>query len=205
MVSSAAIPSARGASRSSTPELQIQRLRLERKAKEYRVSRSRISPRLAALPVSGAALLFALSAVEVSANASPAATGGGKTDWGGYKTNISFAVHTTDEGASGHANVQIFFDQGDPRHVTVDLDCLRIVGDDVAVVSGTILTSEIEQDPYFDPGDTVVFAVQDHGEGEGAIDQLSTIWSYSYYVPDACQTFTPPMADEVGGNVQVHT
>jgi hypothetical protein len=72
------------------------------------------------------------------------------------------------------------------------------------VISGRILGSDLQgQSKEFQQGDTVVFAVQDNGEGGDDVDWLSPLASIPDWLPDACLEIMPPIETTNGGNVQV--
>ena len=86
-----------------------------------------------------------------------------------------------------------------------DLDCLRIVGDNKAVVGGTLTHSS---NPAFAPGRHVVFSVIDNGESKGdAPDQLSAVALFvAVDDPRNCSNWDVParsVRDIESGNIQV--
>ncbi|HEU4746999.1 MAG TPA: hypothetical protein VFS56_00750 [Gemmatimonadaceae bacterium] len=82
-----------------------------------------------------------------------------------------------------------------------DVDCLRFVGTNVAVMSGTITR---HTNPLLEGGRSI-FTVQDNGEGSGAApDKVSVLWLFPAGSTVDCQTFAPlanlPL---IGGNIRV--
>lgn len=84
-----------------------------------------------------------------------------------------------------------------------DIDCLRRVGTNGAVLSGIVRK-------HTDPsavGRTTLFRVEDNGEGENAVpDRISIVFVLPLGSPLDCTSFTPPdgfMLPIEGGNVQI--
>ena len=90
---------------------------------------------------------------------------------------------------------------GDRRPNRGDLDCLRFIAPNEAIVSGPILVNE---NPAL-IGDTQIFRVRDAGEGNDADDRMSSLFFREPGTFD-CQTLTPPetnMRPLEAGNLQV--
>jgi len=90
---------------------------------------------------------------------------------------------------------------GDRRPNRGDLDCLRFVTPNDAVVSGPILVND---NPDL-IGDTQIFRVRDAGEGNDADDRMSSVFFREPGTFD-CRTLTPPetnMRPLEAGNLQV--
>jgi hypothetical protein len=86
-----------------------------------------------------------------------------------------------------------------------DLDCLRIVGDNKAVIGGTLTHSSTDA---FAPGRHAVFSVIDNGESaDDAPDRLSAVALFvALDDPRDCNTFDLPattVRDIESGNIQV--
>ena len=90
---------------------------------------------------------------------------------------------------------------GDRRPNRGDLDCLRFITPNDAVVSGPVLVND---NPAL-LGVTQIFRVRDAGEGNDADDRMSSLFFREPGTFD-CQTLTPPetnMRPLEGGNLQV--
>lgn len=83
-----------------------------------------------------------------------------------------------------------------------DIDCLRLIGSNGAVLSGTIRKSD---NPANVPGSRTIFRVEDNGEGEGAApDRVSMLANVPAGSTTDCTNFTNAVLFEVvGGNIQV--
>ena len=91
---------------------------------------------------------------------------------------------------------------GDRRPNRGDLNCLRFITDNDAVVSGPILVNE---NPDL-IGVTQIFRVRDAGEGAEADDRMSSVFFREPITGLDCQSLTPPetnMRPLEGGNLQV--
>lgn len=91
---------------------------------------------------------------------------------------------------------------GDRRPNRGDLDCLRFIAPNDAVVSGPILVND---NPDL-IGDTQIFRVRDAGEGNDADDRMSSVFFREPSTELDCHTLTPPetnMRPLEGGNLQV--
>jgi hypothetical protein len=153
--------------------------------------------------------LIFCAAVSFLAHSSPAAgakpvasASGGGTIGGDAPTHVSFHItRNSDDTASGHANVILFFFDG-TFHITADLDCLAIINATTAIVSGVIVKSTLPQS-NFEPGDGLVFAVQDNGEGKNAVDLLSPISGIDNPLPNQCFETQVTQFEALQGNVHV--
>ncbi len=83
-----------------------------------------------------------------------------------------------------------------------DIDCLRFVGTNGAVMSGPVQRST---NPGAPPGWRSIFRVEDNGEGANDVpDRVSQLAIVPPDSPLDCQTLTPePLFPLVGGNIQV--
>lgn len=83
-----------------------------------------------------------------------------------------------------------------------DLDCIRFIGTNGAVMSGRVTRST---NPAAPEGSISVFRVEDNGEGsDDAPDRVSALALFAANSPNNCMTFTPAATIAmVGGNVQV--
>lgn len=155
---------------------------------------------------------FISSLVAVAALAIPAIAAAGVTqsasgqgtilittpDASGNRT-FSFNAETHSDGTTtGHAQLVNRFN-GTVLHIRVD--CLRVIGN-VASVSGEVTHTN---NPLFDEFSSVVFTVQDNGEGSAAPPDLISFAFFDVPAPGwDCQNqlFPPEFAVEEG-NVQV--
>ena len=82
-----------------------------------------------------------------------------------------------------------------------DLDCIRFVGTNGAVMSGHATRST---NPAAPEGSVTIFRVEDNGEGADAQDRISQLLLFPAGSPNDCMNTIPPvLLDIVGGNVQV--
>ena len=83
-----------------------------------------------------------------------------------------------------------------------DVDCLRFVGDNIAVMSGTIRRSD---NPAAVEGGRTIFRVEDYGEGaDSPPDRVSMLALFPPGTTSDCETFTPVTSIPiVGGNIRV--
>jgi hypothetical protein len=91
---------------------------------------------------------------------------------------------------------------GDRRPNKGDLNCLRFIAPNDAVVSGPIL---VNNNPDL-IGQTQIFRVRDDGEGSDAVDRMSSVFFRQPSTGLDCQTLTPPESNMLpleGGNLQV--
>lgn len=91
---------------------------------------------------------------------------------------------------------------GERRPNKGDLDCLRFIAPNDAVVSGPIL---VNNNPDL-IGQTQIFRVRDDGEGSDAVDRMSSVFFRQPSTGLDCQTLTPPESNMLpfeGGNLQV--
>jgi len=122
------------------------------------------------------------------------ASGGGTFETGGALNTVGFSARIDTGGAvKGEAQFQLRR-QGLRLHVVVD--CLSVLGNE-AWIGGIVLTSS---DPTL-VGTHVTWRVQDNGEGDGAVDQLSLP------VPGAASDCVPqpalPLLPLAEGDIQV--
>jgi hypothetical protein len=83
-----------------------------------------------------------------------------------------------------------------------DVDCLRFIGENVAVMSGPVTRST---NPAAVMGSVTIFLVEDNGEGAETPDRISLLAIFPPGSTLNCMTLTPLSAQPiVGGNVQVH-
>jgi hypothetical protein len=90
---------------------------------------------------------------------------------------------------------------GEKRMNQGEVNCLRIIAPNEAVISGRVLVTE---NPAL-LNQTQIFRVVDNGEGEGeAADRLSALFARSPESGIDCSNFTPPNTTPiVSGNLQV--
>ena len=83
-----------------------------------------------------------------------------------------------------------------------DIDCLRFIGTNGAVMSGRVQRST---NPAAPAGSRAIFRVEDNGEGTGDLpDRISQLFNFPPDSPSDCQNFTPVILFPlVGGNIQV--
>jgi hypothetical protein len=86
-----------------------------------------------------------------------------------------------------------------------DVDCLRFVGTNVAVMSGTVLRST---NPAAPAGGRAIFTVEDNGEGADDTpdtpDRVSMLFNFPAGSTVDCMTFTPiANLSIIGGNIRV--
>ena len=83
-----------------------------------------------------------------------------------------------------------------------DIDCIRFIRTNSAVMSGVILRND---NPIAPPGGTSIFRVEDNGEGaDDPPDRVSQVANFPAGSPANCNTITPVnMFPIVGGNIQV--
>jgi hypothetical protein len=90
---------------------------------------------------------------------------------------------------------------GEKRLNKGEVDCLRIIAPNEAVISGRVLVTE---NPAL-LNQTQIFRVVDNGEGDGEpTDRLSALFARSPESGIDCSNFTPPTTTPiVSGNLQV--
>lgn len=82
-----------------------------------------------------------------------------------------------------------------------DIDCLRFIGSNSAVMSGQARRST---NPAAPPGSRAIFRVEDNGEGDDVPDRISQLTIVPPDSPATCQNVTPVILFPlVGGNIQV--
>lgn len=83
-----------------------------------------------------------------------------------------------------------------------DIDCLRFVGTDIAVMSGPIRRTD---NPAGTVGGRTIFRVEDYGEGADApADRVSALVLFPPGSTSDCTNFTPATSIAlVGGNIRV--
>lgn len=82
-----------------------------------------------------------------------------------------------------------------------DVDCLRVIGNNVAVISGV---SERSSNPLFPAGIYYVFTVVDNGEGETLLPDMISLLTPA--APNqTCLNFSPAPMPTTEGNIQVRT
>jgi hypothetical protein len=142
--------------------------------------------------------------------------------------NVSVATGSAGPAASGHANVTqapgilrtfSFHGRQQPDglvHGTYvnhnrladvvnqgDIDCLRLIGSNGAVLSGPARRHTVPGNVGF----ISLFRIEDNGEGEtDAPDRISGLFGFAPTAGVNCQTFTPPtetLRPIEGGNIQV--
>jgi hypothetical protein len=143
------------------------------------------------------------SAVQLSQSASgPSASGHGNVIQlpSGAKRTFSFHARVMPDGSvqgeyDNHNRQAGFVNHG-------DVDCLRLIGTNGAVLSGPVKRTT---NPAVPEGSRAVFRVEDNGEGsDDPVDRVSALFNFPPGSTVDCQTFTPPiLLPLVGGNVQV--
>ena len=154
----------------------------------------------------GLALSIPLSA---QAAVTAQASGAGSLDEGTRHFSFS-AKEAADGTVKGQANLVNTSGDGKPFHLTIDISCLKVVGN-IAVFGGIGSKSG---DPLFD-GEAVFFTVQDNGEPGKDRDKISRVYAYDFTPnaqggqPSAC-LLTPitgsealPLETIESGNIQV--
>src|SRR5687768_10973584 len=83
-----------------------------------------------------------------------------------------------------------------------DVDCLRFVGENIAVMSGTIRRSD---NPAGPEGGRTIFRVEDYGEGaDSPPDRVSMLALFPPGGTEDCANFTPTTSIAIiGGNIRV--
>jgi hypothetical protein len=82
-----------------------------------------------------------------------------------------------------------------------DIDCIRFIGTNGAVLSGRSTRST---NPLGPEGTVTIFRVEDLGEGADIIDRVSQLLIFAADSPNNCMNFTPPVLLPIeAGNVQV--
>jgi hypothetical protein len=83
-----------------------------------------------------------------------------------------------------------------------DIDCMRLIGTNGAVMSGRSARST---NPASPEGSVLIFRVEDNGEGsDAATDRITLLLIFPPSSPNNCMNFTPPtLAPIAGGNLQV--
>jgi hypothetical protein len=122
------------------------------------------------------------------------ANGGGTFESGGVLNTVGFTARIDTGGAvKGEAQFHL---RGQGLRLHVVVDCLSVLGNE-AWVGGIVLTSS---DPTL-VGTHVTWRVQDNGEGDGAVDQVSLP------VPGAASDCVPqpalPLVPLTEGDIQV--
>ena len=174
------------------------------------------TPRHWPVPLCGAALLACASessptaarppasaAVQLSESASgPSASGHANVIQlpSGAKRTFSFHARVMPDGSvegeyDNHNRQGGFVNQG-------DIDCLRFVGTNGAIMSGPVKRST---NPAAPPGARSIFRVEDNGEGADDVpDRVSPLFIVAGDSPVTCQNFTTEvLIPLVGGNIQV--
>jgi hypothetical protein len=149
-----------------------------------------------AMLITGTVLLV-LPATTGFAGVTGQATGAGHIGEGENRRTFAFtAVQRPDGTASGQAQL---YARGFPARVHMEVTCVRIEGS-VAYVSGVNTIA----DPAFFEGVWAVFAVEDNGEGAGAIDRVTQLHPAENQGPEACLTESPSdWMDVDDGNVRI--
>ena len=145
----------------------------------------------------------ALAAVQLSEGASgPSASGHADVIQlpSGAKRTFSFHARVMPDGS-----VEGEYDNHNRQGGSVnhgDIDCLRFIGTNGAVMSGHVRRST---NPGAPPGSTAIFRVEDNGEGAHDVpDRVSQLTTLPPGSTPNCQTLTPVILFPlVGGNIQV--
>jgi len=133
--------------------------------------------------------------------------GGGSFEELGSKTTYTFnAVQHSNGKTNGHLILHFRAAEGS---LQVDIDCLRLFGDNKATMSGVITklygkgNTEFPPPPFIFVGGRVSFTVQDNGEGQSASpDLVSDIGELIFGVPASCADEWPVYLE--GANVQIN-
>jgi len=144
-----------------------------------------------------------LDVAEAEAASGPSASGHG--NWinpAGEYVSRSFHGREQDGVVRGQFVQWITALNGDRRPNKGDIDCLRLISPQDAVLSGPITENN---NPAL-IGQTQIFRVYDDGEGADAVDRMSSVF---FRTPESglnCQNLTPPDGNVTpieGGNIQV--
>jgi hypothetical protein len=133
--------------------------------------------------------------------------GGGSFEELGAVTTFTFnAVQHRNGATNGHLILHFRAAEGSMQ---VDIDCLRLFGDNKATMSGVITkvygkgNTEFPKPPFIFVGGRVSFTVQDNGEGQsGSPDLISDIGELVPGVPASCNDEWPVYL--AGANVQIN-
>ena len=144
-----------------------------------------------------------LDVTEADAATGPSASGHGNwINTAGEGVSRSFHGREKDGVVTGHFVQWVTAVNGDRRRNVGDIDCLRLISPQDAVLSGRILENA---NPVL-VGQTQIFRVYDDGEGSHAVDRQSGL---TFRTPESgvnCQNFTNPDANTTpieSGNIQV--
>jgi hypothetical protein len=130
------------------------------------------------------------------------ASGGGTTEELGEKTTFTFnAVKKSDGSVTGKL---IYNVRGQDVAIHVDITCLRIVGNNIAHMSGVVTKLIGTPAYYMEVGRTVVFSVTDNGEGSADNPDLFSDLIFFYPTGTAnCQIQSVYRYLPMSGNIQV--
>ena len=171
-----------------------------------RIVRHSATVALAALVACGQDSSSAVTAPQLdveSAASGPSASG--HANWinlMGEYVSLSFHGREKDGVVTGQFVQWVTSVAGERRENVGDIDCLRIVGPQDAVLSGTVLENA---NPAL-VGAIQIFSVHDDGEGVDAVDRRSNLTFRAPSTGVNCQNFTPPAATSLpieSGNIQI--
>lgn len=130
--------------------------------------------------------------------ATPLADSGHITETDGWRTFAITVREMPDGGAAGQLQVRGPFGEGDIV-LHMDLDCLAVSGN-LAVATGTVRVIKLPAGAPFNPdGVYAIFAVEDGGEGQTAVDRITTLSPAS----GPCAGTLAAFHDVEAGNIQV--
>jgi hypothetical protein len=170
------------------------------------VQQSATALALAALVACGQDSRSAVTAPQLdveSAASGPSASG--HANWinnNAEYVSLSFHAREKDGVVTGHFEQWVTSVDGVRRENVGDIDCLRIVGPQDAVLSGPNLENA---NPAL-IGAIQIFSVHDDGEGVDAVDRRSGLTFRAPSLGVNCQNFTPPEATSrpiESANIQV--
>jgi hypothetical protein len=90
--------------------------------------------------------------------------------------------------------------RGQNARIFVDLNCLRFIGNDQALVSGFVTQSN---NPAYSIGSAAIFRILDNGEGKQAPPDLVSDIIVVAPVFNCTQNWNLPLVASSGGNIQV--
>ena len=151
----------------------------------------------------GPAAVAAPQLDQVNGESGPSASG--HANWVnrmGEDVSLSFHGREKDGVVTGHFVQWVTSTAGVRRENVGTIDCLRIIGTQDAVLSGTVLENA---NPAL-VGAIQIFSVHDDGEGVDAVDRRSSLTFRAPSLGVDCQNFTPLAATSTpieSGNIQV--
>jgi hypothetical protein len=152
---------------------------------------------------SGPAAVVAPQLDQIEGESGPSASGHANwTNAMSEDVSLSFHGREKDGVVTGHFVQWVTSVEGVRRENVGTIDCLRIIGTQDAVLSGTVLENA---NPAL-VGAIQIFSVHDDGEGADAVDRRSSLTFRAPSLGVDCQNFTPLAATSTpieSGNIQV--